>query len=350
MVTCSDDNTIRLWNVRHDVSEADSGEVNFVRAETLDELASPATNPTEMSLDDSDSMSPGADNPAVHDPQAFISTIRFGARIYNKYRPHQTGMYDDPLFINYEYKNFMRKRCMRNTLNISEMNFEDDLCLKCENINIERTSLNSQSNSDEFSSCQSSNSMDSCNSDSNSDRTSRFRQRHSLLGDLPVNILDENVESPTHAQEPVRAERTKSTGFSFMKRQQSSLTSLAASVFSQMSQPKTKTLKRSKARSALSGSSQEQCATRTPSQSSQRLKAETKLTSTSKKRNLTSLVSCGLKTQLEDVEAEKTPKAKKRLLALDSHREGAIGSTNTGQLPVTPSRTILDYFTAKNSS
>jgi hypothetical protein len=349
--------------VKHEVSEAESSEVNFVRAETLDEFASSESHTADTNLDDSDSMPLGAENnPAINDPQAFTSTIRFNPRIFNKYRPHQTGLYDDPLFVNYEYKSFMRKRCIKNTLNESDMNFEDDLCLKCENINIERTHSQANSEHSDLSASQSSNSMESRSSsnssDSNSHKTSRFRQLSSLLGDLPINIPNENAETQMIEESEVNKERPKTGGggFLFMKRQQSSLTSLAASVFSQMSQPKTKTLKRSKAKSALPVSAgaavtSHHESSRTPSTQRPRA-AESKLTSTSKKRNLSILVSSsGMKGQLADPaggEAEKTPKAKKRLVELDSQHQ--IGfATNQSQPPsnATPSRTILHYFTAR---
>ncbi len=38
LVTCSDDNTIRLWNVRRDLDTLKANECNFCLAETIDEF------------------------------------------------------------------------------------------------------------------------------------------------------------------------------------------------------------------------------------------------------------------------------------------------------------------------
>ena len=38
VVTCSDDNSIRLWNVKHQVSELEENEINFLKAETLNDI------------------------------------------------------------------------------------------------------------------------------------------------------------------------------------------------------------------------------------------------------------------------------------------------------------------------
>jgi hypothetical protein len=331
------------------VSEAESGEVNFCKAETLDEFPSTSTSDDHRDLDDSDSAAVTSfEHLAKHDPLSFTSTIRFATRTYNKYRPHHTGLYDDPLFVNYEYRTFMRnggRRCIPGSLNLSELSQfnEDELCSKYENINIERT-VGGQAES----------------ASSTSESANRFRALIPSLADLPVNILEQMSENIFQVKSVDETDVKKPAGFSFMKRQKSSLTSLAASVFSQMSQgSKTKTLKRSKAKFVLPPPGQqlhliddnETVIARTPSS---RVKASGngKLTSTSKKRNLNTLSvvdGSAVKPHGEQLGewTDKTPKAKKRLIALDSHNDCALVGTSS---PATPSRTILHYFSSARTN
>ena len=126
-----------------------------------------------------------------------------------------------------------------------------------------------------------------------------------------------------------------------LKRQQSSLTQLAASVFGGPlnQEAKTKTLRRSKAKSELPA---------TPA--SQIKKQETKISSTSKKRNLASIL---VKSEtIEERDEEKnTPKAKKRLLALGDHGATTSSSSSTSNATPNPNvRTLFHYFSPKPTS
>ena len=75
-------------------------EVNFSCAELVNE----AREAGEAKSDEK--VEKAYDSEDESDDHGYISTIRFNNRMYTKYRPHYTGVFDDYLFVNYEYKNF----------------------------------------------------------------------------------------------------------------------------------------------------------------------------------------------------------------------------------------------------
>jgi WD40 repeat protein len=141
LVTCSDDNTIRIWNVKREIDDLTTKECNYSSASVLNEFESveePSTNEAtkcKEQVEDEEQISEDYD-----DLMNYSSKIRFNNRIYNKYRPHITGVYDDYLFINYEYKNFMRNpvnKTLTDRFN-SNSDVENDLCLKWKQISIDK--------------------------------------------------------------------------------------------------------------------------------------------------------------------------------------------------------------------
>ena len=139
LITCSDDNTIRCWNVRRELDDLTTKECNFSSAITINEFDR-EKNDAEKS-ETEETPKEGDDECFDEDYDDFLnyySSIRNNRSIYTKYRPHSTGHFDDYIFINYEYKNFMRKnvnKTLEEKLNLN-LNLENELCLKCKYINI----------------------------------------------------------------------------------------------------------------------------------------------------------------------------------------------------------------------
>ena len=273
----------------------------------------------------------------IKDSLDFTSTIRFNNRIYTKY---YTGVYDDCLFMNFEYKNFMRfhSPIVQNYLTSSAINRsivningkddsfdENELCKKCEGTSLDESESQTLRKID---------------------LPMKFQKLDGIFANLPVNVLDEEPvmmhKSENHIEE-YNDDNKASAAFNFLKRQEKSLTLLGASVFSQMNQPpKTKTLRRSKAKVILPVSStpQEQTTSATPSQ---KPKTESKLTSTGKKRKFSTAISSVKSEHFTENHTEEglrtPPRAKKRLKA--QYQLSAAKSS------LTPSRTILHYFSSK---
>lgn len=142
LVTCSDDNTIRIWNVKREIDDLTTKECNYSSACVLNEFDE---NVEESTLDETTTSKELInDDEYVYDEcddlTNYVSKIRSNHRLYNKYRPHSTGVFDDYLFINYEYKNFMRKpvnKAIGDKLN-SHLDVENELCLKCKQISFDK--------------------------------------------------------------------------------------------------------------------------------------------------------------------------------------------------------------------
>lgn len=269
--TCADDNTIRVWNVRRELEKRDSDQIDFVQAEIATE------NSEESSIDSFN----------LDDRDQFTSRIRTNHIIYNKNRPNFTGVYDDPLFINYEFKRYMKARPQA-----VEMDLENELCMKCESINLDlklkATSLESE--------------------------MERFADLKSFLSALPINLIDESTSPVLLVGQP-----------SGMRRQQHSLTSLAVSVFSQLSQApsiKTKTPKPKSTKTSKPTESKTKSLLQ---------KLEAVMTPGGKKRNMKIECDDQSNGSVEDLVGS-TPKAKKRLLAVSEN---------------THNKSILDYFSPK---
>ena len=147
LVTCSDDNTIRLWNVRREIDDLTTKECNFTSAQLLSEFEqseepvmatqeNPQTQVEAASSKTSEEMDVCQNVDEDYDDfYNFTSNIRKNKHMHTKYRPNFTGVFDDFLFVNYEYKNFMRK-CPTKTL--SQTDYVNELSLKCQNINLDK--------------------------------------------------------------------------------------------------------------------------------------------------------------------------------------------------------------------
>jgi hypothetical protein len=118
---------MRIWNVKRDIDQIKSAECNFSTAETLK---------TDHGLDD----------------LKFFSYLRNFNRAYNKYMPNVTSITDDPLMISYEFTNhiniLLNKQVSEQQKNKNLMlidDFENELCIKCQNISIDKSSIEIES-------------------------------------------------------------------------------------------------------------------------------------------------------------------------------------------------------------
>ncbi|RNA33956.1 denticleless -like protein [Brachionus plicatilis] len=302
IVTCSDDNSIRLWNVKNDLDLIESKEFNFLKSEIIDEFTNVEDNLSELpeKLDEN-----------------YISGVLFNRNLYNKYRPHFTTVFDDCLFIKFEQEHFLRKpKALLNRLNLDEMDFEEELCLRYESINIDKVNTNDKSSGSH------NNSM-ICTSeffnDLNETRENSFKKLKSILSDLPVNLVPENFVS-----------RTKNEDDSEVKKFSSVFSTLCKS----QSAAKPRIIKRKTGKTRRSQDSPEESMCQ-----SNILMNLNRTPISCKKRSIYSTI-IGEKSEPEHL---KTPKTKKRLLMSECLNSSEENNQSNSHAP----KTILDYFFVK---
>lgn len=305
LITCSDDNTMRMWSVKRDLEEIKSNECNFSQAEAVN---------TQNDDDESNHAK-------------FTSTIRSYNRVYNKYLPNTTGIFDDVLFLNYEYKKFMRPRVECDKQESDEMqldyDLEKELCIKCQNISID--------NEDDS---VSSKNLKSIENDLNNFKPGNncFLDLETPLSNLPVNLID-----PSDVCVEAKQETTTTTS-----KQSPKLNSFALLLGEP--KPKTKTIKK-KVKTSPKTANQTSTTSGTPL----RMITKNPLTpsvSTSKKRSWDA--SDKLVNELDEA---KTPRTKRRLImgaasaAVQAEMHTVSSSSATTTTPNKSSnKTILHYF------
>ncbi|CAF0882115.1 unnamed protein product [Brachionus calyciflorus] len=316
VVTCSDDNSIRLWNVKRELDLIETKECNVLRSEIIDEFKSVENADGENeNLDFDDELLEKRD-------ENYISGIIFNKKMYNKYRPHSTGVFDDNFFINFENKNFLRKpRIVKNQINFDEMDFEDELCLKCENINIDKVNTNYETSP--TSTILSSIENDLVESKIEPNQKG-FKKLKSILSDLPINILPESNDILAENQ-VIKSEA------------KINLSNVFSALCKNSNIIKPKSIKRRIVKLKKSPDSAEEGLTQ------QNILTNLNRTPlTSKKRNI--------KDDLDgknESEFTKTPKTKKRLIMSECQtpsRSDTAHHIKTHNTPSHPNRTILDFF------
>lgn len=199
-VTCSDDNTIRLWTVEHGMDDVTMGEFNFFKADVVEENQTEPKESHEMSslsLNDS-SLSTTSRSELVAAKTSnidfnFISAYRVNGRIYGPNTASDrlaiTNHYDDFIFRAYECQGplarYSRPNCI---VDLAEL----ELAEKYESISLETM-------------CEKPTpvSLDSTTP------FIRFGPNDSLLSRLPINIIDEPAE--TTKSTPVKSSKPTET-------------------------------------------------------------------------------------------------------------------------------------------
>ena len=332
LVTCSDDNTIRVWNVKRDIDKLQSTEVNFCRAE----------------LTKIDNDQEYLNNLEKNDHLKYMSTIRNVKQVYTKHIPNMTGVFDDTIFTGYEYKNFLRNNSFNQSNEVTDL--EKELCLKCENINIEDSQKYSSSSSNSPTSLI----IKSIDKVDYKNKFSDFKiiKFETPTSNLPINWIPES--EMMNSQESMGNELS-SQEYSFEKklspiREFANLLSQNSNIKSKTKILKKKTnLKPDKSCDIDQGS---QVTNKSPpvmkiktkntdSSNVTPLRSILKITvSTSKKRSATD----SLEQVKEDQDGnEMKPNTKRRLILQDSPESTSIPTTSTST-PTASRRTILHYF------
>lgn len=334
-------------------------EVNFSCAELVNE----AREAGEAKSDEK--VEKAYDSEDESDDHGYISTIRFNNRMYTKYRPHYTGVFDDYLFVNYEYKNFMRKYKNNTAKPCLETEFEKELCTKCEKINIDNENENERSKTPEsptssiLTSIENELSNPAYHSQSLSPhKTSQSKfldLKNSFLSNLPINIIEcTDMDEDIPVDEPKSKEASKNLSKFFVKRQSSSnLIQSSSSSASNMNDTnpklKAKTLKKKAQPNQVDIVS-------TPTRNKSNTPLKSLLSTTSKKRSINLVMETNedlsLVSQMnENLNLEpKTPQSKRRLI-MSEHQanspQASQGKINPANLVSSPIRTILHYFSPK---
>ncbi len=332
LITCSDDNTIRLWNVKRQLDELETKECNFLSAELVanesDEPScignqEPANEPRPFT-NDKDSKDSW---------NTFYSSNTHSSNLYTKYRPHSTGVYDDFLFMGFEFAKFARMR----TMNLKKMALENELCSKWENINIDNLKM---IESNLLNSTAKSKTVDTM--------ASKFLDlSDNPLRNLPIFVLPnpDGEDSSENSKQSNQKENEGSKKEFFLFRRQSS------SVFSSNNNNNNNTSKTINATTKSTRTAKSSKTSTSPKQSSsESMNHQTPIkqmipNSSTKKRNMNTVLNeiksgTPMQNVLSEVEsAFSTPKSKRRLIMNDQ-------STNN----CSPSRTILHYFSPKPPS
>lgn len=308
IVTCSDDNTIRLWNVKSDLDMIESKECNFLTSEIVDEF---------KPLEDIEDHIEASELPQKLD-EKYISGILFNKNIFNKYRPHITTVHDDNLFIKFENEHFLKRpKTLLNRVNFDEMDFEEELCLRYESINIDKVNTNIKTPESSNTSLNCSNELISDNV--NMIQENSFKKLKSMLADLPINLMEDNFASEIKNDEDEKIELKK-----------------FSSVFSTLSKsqnvPKPRTIRRRTVKTRKSQDSPEE------SQSNILLMSLNRTPISCKKRSINSTI------KDEKSEHLKTPKTKKRLIMSECLNSSQENNQSNNQA----SKTLLDYFFIRN--
>ena len=305
LITCSDDNTMRLWNVKRDIDQIKSAECNFSSAETLQ---------TDQGIDDI----------------KFFSYLRNSNRTYNKYLPNVTSLTDDPLMITYEFDKHINIRpheqdTQQQATLMQIDDFEKELCIKCQNISIdiESTSNSVSPVSQNIKSIEN----ELCNI-KNKDNEFNFIHLETPLSNLPINII-EQIEPD---------EQVESNAFSLKK--QVSSTALIPTVnsfqmFLNESKSKTISLKH-QTKQNVNSSPHAKAAT-----SHSNLIKNPNL-STSKKRSWESTTNKEMTSTDSNFDKESGTRTTKRRLIMNNISSPA---TATAISSPQPNKTILHYFT-----
>lgn len=101
LVTCSDDNTVRLWNVKRDIEFAESKECNFCRAEIVNEFAAPmVADSDEQAYKNANCYASACSGGLTWDEKCDLitNTHLFNNRNYNRNLNCSYGIYDDFIF------------------------------------------------------------------------------------------------------------------------------------------------------------------------------------------------------------------------------------------------------------
>ena len=287
------------------------------------------------------------------DDNNYISLVHNYNRLYTKYMPQLTGVYDDFLFTGFEYNHFIKPKVKRNDLKshtastIAEFDLEKELCIKCENINIREKESHSEASSASVSpTTQMIRSIEQELAKTSEVEVSA-KEFHVLQLDTPTSNMPINLVTVAPLQQveeaPVRIAPVEPEHSAVLFKRQSSSTMLVSASTSASSavadselKPKKKTYKQRRRPDTASMATPQPKHLKTsdmhestPSQTASKMAV-----STAKKRNA---VETG--DQLRETE-HRTPVSKRRLVLTDQ-------AATTAAAVASPMRTILHYFSPK---
>lgn len=362
-ITCSDDNTIRVWNVRRemDLITSKEGECNFTRAEQVNEFESMNNNNNEanqMEVVTVDRDIKTEQEVYCENTNNYISTTKFNSRIYNKYRPHMTTLYDDYFWLNFENRNFKYiPTC--SAAQPQKTDLENDLCARCENINIDNENNAKLLNKETMK------------------NISFIDLKTNPLSNLPINLIetintdaDDKIRSNGSVTHPLAAANLNEFIF---RRQASSSTLLSVSSNNNINnsavsampkcQPKVLSRKKNTAKTLSNNNNCSSPCSSNPDKQGRHFELTNTPTrflsqgssSTAKKRNAVACLREDGEQFENDSTEPRTPQSKRRLVmpsAANNHNNTNETTPNnkpscSSMAAASPIRTILHYFSPK---
>ena len=289
---------------------------------------------------------------ASEEDKNYISLVHNYNRIYTKYMPQMTGVYDDFLFTGFEYNHFIKCKVKPNGLSTStEFDLEKELCIKCENININIREKESHSETSSASVSPTTQMIRSIEQElaKTSEQVKVPSKEFYVLqletptSNMPINLMTVAPLQLVEEAPVMRIDSVEPEHNAVMFKRQSSSTMLVSASTSASSaganfelKPKKKTYKQRRRPDASMS---------TPQPKHLKTADTTELTpasrialTASKKRNAVETAD-----QLRETE-HRTPVSKRRLILTD---QTATTATAAAAAVASPMRTILHYFSPK---
>lgn len=330
LVTCSDDNTIRIWNVERefDIISSKQSECNFIKADTLfgdDECLEAEHESTKTNIE-------------IKSNHVIKYTSAFKL----------SNIYDDYIFKVYESK--------QKAINFNnKSDIEDELCLRYEKIDIRNEDVDSSKNCNNI----------FLNNNLLSEEIQEkpifkknliFKDLLKPLSDLPINIIEasnddfEKNDEINNTKDNHKVQNAKNLNGFIFRRQNSSSTLISVSSKTNeenllRKKMKAKIINRRKNLNNYETPNRKEKPTQLESTSSASVVQPKISSSTSKKRNVLFCLN-----ELDNNSSEqeiKTPRSKKRLLMTD-HTD-FLRNLGENNMLSSPKRTILHYFAQKEN-
>jgi hypothetical protein len=315
LITCSDDNTIRIWNVEREfeIITSKASECNFFKADILFDNDINLNKNIELEKD----------------------KIEIKPNLEIKYILNYSNIYNDYIFKITELK--------KNSRNI-KCDLEDELCLRYEKIDIHNENIKNSVKKKISNNCF----------EYLQDKPDLlFKDFKRPLSNLPINLIPASFDEFRISNEldlkstPITQNSKNLNGFVF-RRQNSSNTLISVSSYEQnliRKKMKAKIINRQKNINNYETPKRKEKSTHLESSVAQNIVQPKLSSSTSKKRNV---LFCLNEHDTYSADNEiKTPRSKKRLLMTDQTE--SLKSFNDNNLYGSPRRTILDYFSQKEN-